>query len=251
MAMTLKAIVLREMGIECEEESFRALKACGIEEVQYFGLSELFESGWQDRIKLDAHSWIWLPGGFSFSDDFGAGRLLAYWLKEQGFLAEVLRRGAHLTGICNGFQALCHLDIFGPQTRLLANSPRGFQNRWAKFGFAESGETIMLPVRHGEGRLTFAGTQLPDGVTPFLTYQDEVFSNGSQDNIAGLCTRVQSSICFGMMPHPEIALRPIDAPQTSGTGRMPKFRSEVFDLNGAGYLVIKRMMELIEKGVRE
>ncbi len=248
--MNLRALVLREMGIECEEETFRALKSCGIKDVQYFGLSDLFEAGWQDRIKLDANTWVWLPGGFSFSDDFGAGRLLAYWLKEQGFLEEVLNKGAHLTGICNGFQALSHLDVFGNGTRLLPNSPRGFKNRWVKVAFADSSDTsFTLPVRHGEGRLTYAGNQLPKGVVPLLVYQDEIFNNGSKDAIAGLYAKVNSSMVFGMMPHPEIALRAIDAPQTAGTSRMPKFRSEVFDQNGSGYLVIQRMIEMIQKGV--
>ena len=190
-----------------------------------------------------------MPGGFSFSDDFGAGRLLAHWLKEQGFLDEVFNRGAHLTGICNGFQALSHLDVFGKNTRLLSNSPRGFKNRWVKVAFAKSDETFLLPVRHGEGRLSFE--ELPEGVEPLLVYRDEVFNNGSKDLIAGLCAKVGESMCFGMMPHPEIALRAVDSPQISGTSRMPKFRSEVLDLGGPGYVVIKRMMDMIEKGVHE
>jgi phosphoribosylformylglycinamidine (FGAM) synthase-like amidotransferase family enzyme len=233
------------MGIECEEETFRALKDCGIERVEYFGLSDLFESGWQARLQLDAKTWVWVPGGFSFSDDFGAGRLLAYWLKEHGFLDEVLKRGAHLTGICNGFQALSHLNVFGSHTRLLPNAPRGFQNRWVHVALA-TGEEHKLPVRHGEGRLHL-GAPLPEGVQPFLFYRDENFTNGSHERIAGLVSRVGASWCFGMMPHPEIALRSLDAPQTSGTSRMPKFRSEVFDLNGSGFQVIQRMMDLIEQ----
>lgn len=246
--MITKALVLREMGIECEEETFRALKNYGIPEVQYFGLSELFESGWQERAQIDNRTWVWLPGGFSFSDDFGAGRLLAYWLKEHGFLDEVLAKGAHLTGICNGFQALCHLDVFGTETRLLPNTPRGFVNRWVHTKLAGDSELqLRLPVRHGEGRLTFKGDKLPHEVAPLLYYQDENFNNGSKDAIAGIYAKVGASMAFGMMPHPEIALRPIDAPQSAGTSRMPKFRSEVFDLSGAGYQMIKHMMDLIEK----
>jgi phosphoribosylformylglycinamidine synthase subunit PurQ / glutaminase len=248
--MTLRAVVLREMGIECEEETFRALKACGIEDVQYFGLSDLFEPGWQGRVSLDQNTWVWLPGGFSFSDDFGAGRLLAYWLKDRGFLDEVVAKGAHLTGICNGFQALSYLDVFGGETRLLTNSPRGFQNRWVNVAFAgQDTNAFALPVRHGEGRLSFSGDTLPKGVEPFLVYQDDQFTNGSKQAVAGLYTQLKRSMCFGMMPHPEIALRPIDSPHIASTRSMPKFRSDTLQLGGAGYVVIKRMMEMIQKGV--
>lgn len=246
--MTLRALVLREMGIECEEETFRALKSCGIEDVQYFGLSELFNSGWQERVKLDAQTWVWLPGGFSFSDDFGAGTLLAYWLREHGFLKEVFKKGAHLTGICNGFQALCAMDVFGAETRLLPNSPRGFVNRWVQVAFEHRRDTLLtLPVRHGEGRLVVKDGLLPDGVEPFLYYRDDNFQNGSHERLAGIRTQIDKSLVFGMMPHPEIALRPVDAPGTAGTSRMPKFRSEIFDLTGPGYIVIKHMMDFISR----
>lgn len=245
--MTLKALVLREMGIECEEETFRALQRAGIQDVRYFGLSELFEPGWKERLGLDAQTWVWVPGGFSFSDDFGAGRLLAYWLKEQGFLDEVFAKGAHLTGICNGFQALCHMNVFGESTRLQPNAPRGFINRWVKVALTEGAE-FSLPVRHGEGRLT-VNEALPAGVNVFMKYQDDAFDNGSLERIAGLQARVKNSYVFGMMPHPEVALRPLENPAIAGTSRMPKFRSEVFDLQGGGIQVIRAMQEMILKGV--
>lgn len=246
--MTLKALVLREMGIECEEETFRALKSLGIQEVAYFGISELFEPGWQTRISLDSNTWVWIPGGFSFSDDFGAGRLLAYWLKEHGFLNEVFAKGAHLTGICNGFQALCQMDVFGQKTRLKSNLPHGFVNRWVEVELEENSHRISLPVRHGEGRLQF-DSALPSGVEIFLRYRDFSFDNGSMDSIAGLKTKIGNSCVFGMMPHPEIALRPLDNPSVSGTSRMPKFRSEVLELDGGGIKVMNAMKQAIEEGV--
>lgn len=254
--MSIRAIVLREMGIECEEETYRALRLSGISDIRYFGLSELFSSDWKQELKLDRKTWIWIPGGFSFSDDFSAGRLMAHWLSEQGFLDEVLKQGAHITGVCNGFQVLCHTNLFGEGVRLKSNLPKGFVNRWVELCLEHEPDTqIRLPVRHGEGRLVVevvdgeASLPLESNVEVFLRYKDATFDNGSFDKIAGLYTKQNLSHVFGMMPHPEVALKPIDDPSVCGTSRMPKFRSDVLNLTASGMHIISFMKDKILKGI--
>jgi phosphoribosylformylglycinamidine synthase len=131
-----------------------------------------------------------IPGGFSYGDDLGAGRILATQLSTHLYpaIARLLARGGLVLGICNGFQALVKAGLLpsgpsgaglggeaagapGPavappaappaQRVTLAHNRSGhFEARWvhveattARSPWLDPGERLELPVAHGEGRL--------------------------------------------------------------------------------------------------
>jgi phosphoribosylformylglycinamidine synthase len=124
-----------------------------------------------------------LPGGFSYGDDLGAGRIwasdLAHLLRDQ--VTPFVEAGKPVIGICNGFQALVKSGwLPGPLPGLPAatsvatltyNESNRFECRWVwleahpaspcVFTNASAGRAprasdaqmrIYCPVAHGEGR---------------------------------------------------------------------------------------------------
>jgi phosphoribosylformylglycinamidine (FGAM) synthase-like amidotransferase family enzyme len=155
-------------------------------------------------------SLCFFPGGFSFADHFGAGRLAAYRIRDSGLWDYVLQKKFSFWGVCNGFQILMHLRAFGDEWSLQANSKhQGFINRWVQCRMDQ--HVWKLSVRHGEGRLVLKESvqnQENDSVYAakcFLKYEDDQFENGSWHRCAGLKRIMPSgNRVIGMMPHPEI-----------------------------------------------
>ena len=79
-----------------------------------------------------------MPGGFSYGDDLGAGKILAnelrFKLKKE--LVKFLKNGKLIIGICNGFQILAKSgllsghDDFQQEASLLLNDSAKFEDRW-------------------------------------------------------------------------------------------------------------------------
>jgi phosphoribosylformylglycinamidine synthase len=119
--------------------------------------------------RLGDYQMLLLPGGFSYGDDLGAGRLWANDLYHRfredldAFVAE----GKPVIGICNGFQALVkagYLPGPAPEQRVtLTFNGRGhFECRWVRLRANPASPClftrgldmdILCPVAHGEGRL--------------------------------------------------------------------------------------------------
>jgi phosphoribosylformylglycinamidine synthase len=94
--MSRRAFVLRGEGIECEEELFRflSLPELGFQCV-YVNLPELFENPDETLFKkLQESNWVFFPGGFSFADHFGSGRLLSFELASIHFFKTLLERNS-------------------------------------------------------------------------------------------------------------------------------------------------------------
>ncbi len=116
-----------------------------------------------------AYQMLALPGGFSYGDDLGAGRLWASDLTHRFSrdLDAFIAAGKPVIGICNGFQALVKAGYLpGPAPRqrvTLSRNRRGaFECRWVRLRAQEGSrclftreleEDILCPVAHGEGRL--------------------------------------------------------------------------------------------------
>jgi len=171
-----------------------------------------------------------LPGGFSYGDALGAGRLLAAdvrWLF-QDEMARFVEAGKPVLGICNGFQALVKSGWLPgppggvPRATLTRNESNRFECRWVWLEPDPDSpcvftrgltERIYCPVAHGEGRFVprddaeldrlRANHQIaltytrPDGGA--ASYPDN--PNGSVANIAGICN--ERGNVLGLMPHPE------------------------------------------------
>jgi phosphoribosylformylglycinamidine synthase len=230
-----RAIVLRAPGTNCDEETAAAWERAGaVAETWHVGrLVESPES-------LDTFQVLTIPGGFSYGDDLGAGRILAARLGT--VLGESLRRfhdhGGLVLGICNGFQVLVRAGLLpggasGGRATLARNESGRFEARWVRlatrpglcpFVSDRSAATIELPVAHGEGRFVPAS---PDDLAALdrsgqivLKYADEAGRptgaypenpNGSPAAIAGLCD--PTGRIFGLMPHPERFVDPWHHPR--------------------------------------
>lgn len=184
--------------------------------------------------RLSDYQLLAIPGGFSYGDALGAGRLfgldLAGWFGDQ--LREAAAGGMPMFGVCNGFQALVRAGLLpGNQKAVLtANSSGRFECRWvtleptnASVWTAGLVEPLRCPVAHGEGR--FVADDI-DAVGPqiafrYLSESDDpdpgvvgagypANPNGSDGDVAGVCDPTGRII--GLMPHPENHVLPRQDP---------------------------------------
>ena len=181
-----------------------------------------------------------LPGGFSYGDALGAGVRLALELRTWFFedLADAIRLGRPVFGICNGFQVLLKAGLLGgldgPRGRrrvtLTDNAGGRFECRWVtlrvepgcRSGWLDSlgGMEIRCPVAHGEGRVAVSDPEVTgrleaEGMVAFRYLSEDsngggfrlaggrypANPNGSAGDIAGLCDATGAVV--GLMPHPE------------------------------------------------
>jgi phosphoribosylformylglycinamidine synthase len=231
-------LLLRTAGTNCDEETQYAFEKAGAR-VERVHVNRLRESA----APLEAAQILVLPGGFSYGDDLGAGKVLANELRH--FLAEplarFLARGGLVLGICNGFQTLVKAGLLpggAPRATLAANTSGHFESRWVhleavsgKTPFLRAGDRLLLPCAHGEGRFlpdrpeTLAALAAAGQVV--LRYVDEhgrpgpypVNPNGSAGDVAGICD--PSGRILGLMPHPERHVEFHHHPRWTREGRRP------------------------------
>jgi phosphoribosylformylglycinamidine (FGAM) synthase-like amidotransferase family enzyme len=218
--MITKALVLAGDGINCEQEMAFAARKAGFT-VDIIHINDLIQKKFtQDHLKSEYKA-LFLPGGFSFGDHLGSGRVLALKIKKglNWDLENFSQNGGVVLGVCNGFQALIAVGAFGKNVSITHNIQNKFLNRWAglkksknKNIFLKDIEELYLPIRHGEGRLLFTpSTKVFDNAEFQVSVQYTEDVNGSTEQIAGL-TNPNGRI-FGLMPHPEAAVRRTQNPQ--------------------------------------
>jgi phosphoribosylformylglycinamidine synthase I len=245
-APTPKILILHANGTNRDRDAALACTLAG-GEPEIVHVNQLLAG---ERRLLDYHMLV-LPGGFSYGDDLGAGKLWALDLRHR--LGQDVDRfvagGRPVLGICNGFQALVKAGILpgviAPESgrpeaggdgsvTLTFNESGHFECRWVYLQpnadspclFTKGiDELIYCPVAHGEGRLALAGewvaAALQAGGLVALTYVTEDGSaavypanpNGSLFNVAGLCNAAGNVL--GLMPHPEDHIFPWQHPQRS------------------------------------
>lgn len=198
------------------------------------------------EVRLADHRMLLLPGGFSYGDDLGAGKLWAVALREglSDQLAAFVAAGRPVLGICNGFQALVKAGLLpgvdGPvasaeaqSVTLHRNDTARFECRWVWLRaepdspcvFTRTlGDTLIhCPIAHGEGKvvarddaarerigaLGLAALRYvqPDGSPAVYPFNP----NGSEGDIAGLTNPAGNVL--GLMPHPEDHIVPTQHPQ--------------------------------------
>ncbi|WP_152051866.1 phosphoribosylformylglycinamidine synthase I [Tautonia marina] len=234
-----RAIVLRAPGTNCDEETVAAWQLAGA----------YVETAHIDRVlerpgALDAFQILTIPGGFSYGDDLGAGRILATRLKA---LDDALRRfhdrGGLILGICNGFQVLVKAGLLpgGPRATITHNDSGRFECRWVRLQatspgrspFLPDGDPIELPVAHGEGKFVVESQEAFDSLAAAgqlaLRYIDESNRptelypsnpNGSPAGVAGVID--PTGRIFGLMPHPERFLEFIHHPRWTRIASRPE-----------------------------
>ena len=249
-------LILRTAGTNCDAETLLAVqKAGGSGTVLH--VNRLLE---RPAVLDDFHGLI-LPGGFSYGDDLGAGRIFAneLRLRLRDPIRRFISRGRLVLGICNGFQILVKAGLLPDpdsgevRVTLGENDSNRFEARWVRLKvcsslseFIKEPAEFELPVAHGEGKfiprdaatldalrknrqiiLTYAGPDGREGGYPWNP-------NGSRDGIAGICD--PSGRVLGLMPHPERNADPLHHPAWTRTGpdRVPE--GLAFFRNAADYV---------------
>ena len=231
----------------------------------------------------DFHILNW-GGGFLDGDDLGSGKAGANRLKYariattgMTLLEEIIKfhnSGKLIGGQCNGFQLWVKAGILPglswnvQQVTLSRNDSGKFENRWVKLiankkspcvwtkGISE----MMLPVRHGEGKLIVSdddeGKEVlkeikkmdmialqyaTDKGTVATSYPDN--PNGSVESIAGLCD--PSGRIFALMPHPEAYVHPYTHPYW--TRLKAACNKEKLPKEGDGLVIFRNAVKYIKE----
>ncbi len=246
-----QVLILRAPGTNCNVETAYAFQLAGADTTTVH-INQLL----RHEYRLADYQVLVIPGGFSYGDDVGAGKILANELKLKlgEDVVRFVQNGGLILGICNGFQVLVKAGFLpepgnenAPRVTLTTNDSGRFECRWVHLRvnrnspcvFTRGVEAMYLPIAHAEGKLVVEPDRLPD-VTAALYYsgpQGETNvsypdnPNGSVDNIAGLCD--SSGRIFALMPHPERHVRGTQHPQWTRLGirdygdGFPVFRNAV------------------------
>ena len=233
-------LILRTAGTNCDAETAHAFALAGTR-VELLHVNRLLER----PAAMADFQLLAIPGGFSYGDDIAAGRIFASQIKSKlaDAFAAFVDAGKPIIGICNGFQVLLKTGLLpGPlggggggdlaQTcTLAANASGRFVDRWVTLrprggrcvwtdGLSDP---IELPVAHGEGRFVCGSDPLRralwDEGRVALTYADGDNFNGSEDAIAGVCDA--TGLVFGLMPHPERHVTPLQHPAWTRLAHLP------------------------------
>jgi len=229
-----KVAVLTGFGINCDHETAAVFRMAGAE-AERIHVNHLVSG----ERNLEEFHIMAVPGGFSFGDHLGSGRLLGnrmrFQLREQ--LSSFVAAGKPIIGICNGFQVLVKTGLlpgkeipdFEQTASLTLNNSGRYEDRWVSLEFNADSNCIWtkglqrmeVPVRHGEGKFVIPDSKILDSMDsdgqlvcryvdpstkPGEGITDEtlpfpICPNGSMRNIAGICD--PTGLIFGLMPHPE------------------------------------------------
>ncbi len=251
-----RALILRAPGTNCDEETAFAFEKAGAQ-AEAVHVNRLLKE--PDCIKQ--FQILCVPGGFSFGDDIGAGKVLGMQL--QTSLADVLQEFKSedklILGICNGFQVLLKTGLLlggdaesSPAT-LTWNDCGRFHDSWVHLAtddqlcvFLRGIDRLELPIAHAEGKfvgrdqsildvlqdqhrlaIRYCKPSGPNGYVPF-----PFNPNGSERDVAGICD--ETGRVFGLMPHPERNIDPTHHPNWTRSG-LKEF--------GDGLLVFKNAVE--------
>lgn len=242
-----RVLILRAPGTNCDQETAYAFELAGAETAALH-VNRLLEN---PRL-VGEFQILCLPGGFSYGDDLGAGRILGTQL--QCHLGEQLRAfhaaGKLILGICNGFQILMKSGLLvgesaeGPDATLTWNDSGRFLDRWVRLAragdrcvFFAGIESMYLPMAHAEGKFVPRDAQvlarLEAAGQLCLRYAPGDNPNGAVADVAGLCDPT-GRVC-GLMPHPERHIDPTHHPRwTRGEAAAVGDGLRVFQ-NAVGY----------------
>ena len=170
---------------------------------------------WHAEPNLPDVAAVVLPGGFSYGDYLRCGAI-ARFAPVMDAVRSFAADGGLVLGICNGFQVLCEAGllpgVLRPNASLsfvcrdvalrIEDADTPFTSR------AETGQTLTIPVKHGEGCYVADAEllgKLEASGQIVLRYEEN--PNGSVAAIAGVANETKN--VFGLMPHPEHAVDPL------------------------------------------
>ncbi|MDP2926168.1 MAG: phosphoribosylformylglycinamidine synthase I [Nanoarchaeota archaeon] len=237
--MKPKVCVLRTDGTNCDRETKYAFNEVGgdAEIVHLNSIIKGYDPAENRQVSLDQFDILAIPGGFSYGDYIGSGKIFVVDLKHflEDKINDFIDKRKPVIGICNGFQVLVKYGLLPrvngeikQTTTLTYNDSGRFECRWVKLVqpreskciWTKGISSIDLPVAHGEGKFVAP----PDLIQRLFDEDQVVFQyanssgiattnypdnpNGSIQAIAGICD--PTGLIFGLMPHPERYNRPMN-----------------------------------------
>ncbi len=226
---TPKVIILSGHWINCETETAEAFaQAGGNPEIVH--IEDIIEN----KSKLKNYQILVFPGGFSYGDHTGSGKVLAN--KVKAYMFEQVRNFVEddklVLGICNGFQVLIQLWLlpavekkyWNIQAALIPNDEPVYLTRWVDLKIINNNspwlrwiESLSVPIAHWEWKF-YTTSEILSKIKeqnliamqyyswPICKFFDlQANPNGSLEDIAALID--PSWKILGMMPHPERAIR--------------------------------------------
>jgi phosphoribosylformylglycinamidine synthase I len=216
MAAKAKFGVIVFPGSNCDSDCRNAVKDLG-QKVDF-----IWHESKPDVLKK--YDVIIIPGGFSYGDYLRTGAIARFSKIMDGMPKFADTKGKYVIGICNGFQILLEAGMI-PGAMLVnknlkfickyinlsvENNDTPFTNKLAK------GQTIRIPIAHGEGNYFIDDKGLNALVkNDQIAFRycdekgnvnDDTNPNGSVYSIGGI-TNKRGNV-LGMMPHPERAMKP-------------------------------------------
>jgi phosphoribosylformylglycinamidine synthase I len=213
-----KVAIIKYPGTNCEEETLYAVRE----------VSKVYaEIVWHLEFRSKEWDAVIIPGGFSYGD-YGRAGLIASWSRASSELIEASDNDIPILGICNGFQILVELELLPGS--LLPNSNSKFIAKWVRVKvhnprgpwllLIENNSTLSMPIAHAEGRYYHNDINQILNIS-WLEYENN--PNGSLNSIAGVANKEGNVL--GLMPHPERASFPWQAPRGFDAGGRKIFES--------------------------
>jgi phosphoribosylformylglycinamidine synthase subunit PurQ / glutaminase len=207
----MKAAVIVFPGSNCDTDCYQVLRDVVKSPVEFV---------WHKEKELPKCDLVVIPGGFSYGDYLRTGAI-ARFSPAMESVKKHAAAGRHVIGICNGFQILLEAGLL--PGAMLRNKSLSFicKHVWLRVENTgtpftqkyKKGETIQIPIAHGEGNYycdsdTLKKLQDEDSIVFRYSSEDgkvsdEFNPNGSLENIAGITNKTRNVL--GMMPHPERA----------------------------------------------
>jgi phosphoribosylformylglycinamidine synthase len=232
--------ILYGPGINCHEETAFAVQLAGLD-AKVVNFHDVMEG----KDALTKYQALVVPGGFSWGDHLGSGRIFGLHLiaRAADQLKELVDTGKPILGICNGFQILVETGLLPDGNvgkrgcALLQNKSAVLESRWVDLLVTDTnsiwtqgleGRILRMPVAHGEGRLFWensgsafsvqrsASTHQPSTINhsvirPVVCYSKdgrptEEYPACPSGSPGGIAGICDSTgLIFGLMPHPERA----------------------------------------------
>jgi phosphoribosylformylglycinamidine synthase len=190
---------------------------------------------WHRERDLRGADAIIVPGGFSYGDYLRAGAIARFSPAMESVIAFAADGGLVL-GICNGFQVLCEARLL--PGALLPNTNLRFTCRQVKLDVVQrdsaftcacpASAQLSIPAKHSWGRYHVQDAELAameERGDVVLRYARGENFNGSVSDVAGV--RSRDGNVFGLMPHPEHAVRELVGGSIDGLSIFTSMRNTV------------------------
>jgi phosphoribosylformylglycinamidine synthase subunit PurQ / glutaminase len=172
----IRTCIITGYGINADAELAEAFERAG-SKAERVHINDITES----PQVLDSYQILGFPGGFSFGDHIGSGKVFGNLFKKRlkDRLDSFVEKGKLVIGICNGFQVLVKMgflpNLEGDWTQdvsLIHNDSGKFEDRWVTCRIDRESdcvwtagiERLEMPVRHGEGKFVIGSKEAENAI---------------------------------------------------------------------------------------